>query len=76
MNEQLAPHNYQETTHTEIIQSAARSLAWAALQLIQDDPHQWSSRPCQTCKAVSSLIGKPFGCLTKNVLNKDTLNGA
>ena len=26
------------------------------------DGHQWSKRPCQTCRAVSSLIGRPFGC--------------
>lgn len=35
----------------------------AAFKLIQEDPHQWSTRPCQTCKTVSSLIGRPFGCV-------------
>jgi len=34
----------------------------AAIRLIEDDPHQWSKRPCPTCRSISSLIGKPFGC--------------
>jgi len=33
------------------------------LDLIQGDPHAWSTRPCQTCKAVSLIIGRPFGCI-------------
>lgn len=45
-----------------IVRAAANVLAGAALQLIQDDPHQWSERSCQTCRAVGSIIGKPFGC--------------
>ncbi len=36
--------------------------AMAAFKLIEADPHQWSSRPCQTCRAVSLLIGRDFGC--------------
>jgi hypothetical protein len=34
----------------------------AILRLLQVDPHQFSTRPCQTCRAVSALAGKPFGC--------------
>ncbi len=34
----------------------------AALKLIEADPHQWSPRPCQTCSAVTALVGRPFGC--------------
>ncbi len=30
--------------------------------LLQDDPHQWSERPCPTCRAIGSVVGKPFGC--------------
>jgi hypothetical protein len=46
----------------EVIQAAARVLPGAALDLIQADPHQWSTRPCQTCIAVSAIVGRPFGC--------------
>lgn len=55
---------YQETTLKEVIQAAARVLAEAALKLVESDPHQWSKRPCQTCAAISTILGKPFGCAT------------
>ena len=35
----------------------------AVLSVIQNDPHQWSTRPCSSCTAVSSLSGMPFGCV-------------
>lgn len=34
----------------------------AILNLIQEDPHQWSERPCPTCKAIGSMINRRFGC--------------
>ena len=34
----------------------------AVTDLIYEDPHDWSNRPCQTCKVITSLIGEPFGC--------------
>jgi len=46
----------------EMIRAAAKMLMSAALQTIQADPHQWSDRPCQTCRAISSLAGQEFGC--------------
>ena len=36
------------------------------LDLIEGDPHQWSSRPCQTCRAVSQLARIRFGCMNKS----------
>jgi hypothetical protein len=33
-----------------------------ALDLIQQDPHQWSMRPCPTCKSITAITGKVFGC--------------
>jgi hypothetical protein len=41
------------------------SFAEAIARLIEADPHQWSSRPCQTCHSVSGLLGRPFGCEAK-----------
>lgn len=69
MNEAMSP-SYEETTHAEIIQAAARVIVNAVTDLIQADPHQWSKRPCATCAAVSTLLGKPFGCQTKAVIEK------
>lgn len=42
--------------------AAARALMSAVLDTLQADPHQWSERPCPTCRAVSALAGRDFGC--------------
>jgi hypothetical protein len=34
-----------------------------ALQLLQEDNHYWSTRPCSTCQTISKILEKPFGCL-------------
>lgn len=53
------------TAAEDAIKAAARVLMEAALSLIEGDPHQWSTRPCGTCSAVTTLIGRPFGCVTE-----------
>ena len=35
----------------------------SALNLLHSDSHQWSTRPCSTCKAISAVFGEPFGCI-------------
>jgi hypothetical protein len=45
-----------------LLSVVVKRLTGAAFDLIENDPHQWSARPCQTCQAVSSIIGRPFGC--------------
>jgi len=40
-----------------------QSLASAALDLLQGDPHQWSTRPCTTCQTISTLTKRAFGCV-------------
>lgn len=47
----------------QVIRAAVQSIVNAALQLIESDPHQFSARPCPTCAAVTSLAGRPFGCI-------------
>lgn len=49
-------------TIADHIQETARVLMYSVLKLIQDDPHQWSNRPCSTCGAITSILGRPFGC--------------
>jgi hypothetical protein len=34
-----------------------------AFRLLQEDNHNWSTRPCSTCQGITELIGKPFGCV-------------
>lgn len=43
----------------DLIRAAAHIMLEAILELIQDDPHQWSTRPCSTCQAVTSIVGYP-----------------
>ncbi len=33
------------------------------LRLIEEDPHQWSTRPCHTCTTISNLTKVRFGCV-------------
>lgn len=39
------------------------TLPSAVSELIYKDPHKWSTRPCPTCKPISTMIGQPFGCV-------------
>lgn len=32
---------------------------------IESDPHVFGTRPCQTCRVVSSVLGRPFGCVAR-----------
>ena len=43
-------------------QERGGKIADALARLIEADPHQWSARPCQTCRAASALLDRPFGC--------------
>ena len=46
-----------------IVQAAAKLILKQVLNLLQGDPHQWSSRPCPTCRTISGIVGEPFGCV-------------
>lgn len=45
------------------IKATVNILVKAVIDLIQDDPHQWSARPCSTCQTISTLTERPFGCI-------------
>ena len=53
--------------HDRRIEALENLIPAAALDLIYKDPHQWSDRPCGTCRTVSALIGQPFGCDRRRV---------
>jgi len=52
-------------TEEQIIKAVVNVLIEPVLSLLQNDPHQWGNRPCPTCKSITSIIGKPFGCILK-----------
>lgn len=50
-----------------LLGAAVRRTVKGVTDLLEADPHQWSTRPCQTCQAVSALAGYPFGCVRKRL---------
>ena len=46
----------------DVINACAMRLCKAGFDLLQADPHQWSERPCPTCRSITALIGSDFGC--------------
>ena len=54
-----------EDEYENATRCAASMLMRSILDLLQEDPHQWSVRPCGTCRTISGLIGRPFGCNLK-----------
>lgn len=53
------------------VKAASEKLLDAALKVIQADPHQWSTRPCSSCAAVTAIYGKPFGCIARALREED-----
>lgn len=47
------------------------------LEMFVRDQHRFSTRPCLTCKNISSLMGRPWGCveLAKRSQQKETDDG-
>lgn len=48
---------------SEAIKDAAQIIARVALDLIDKDGHVFGSRPCSTCRTITNLINKEFGCV-------------
>ena len=40
-------------------------LAEVIARLFESDPHSYSTRPCETCRNISRLLGRSFGCDAK-----------
>lgn len=45
------------------VQAAARLLVRAGMEQLYHDSHQWSRRPCGTCRSITRLLGEDFGCI-------------
>lgn len=50
------------TTDADALRATVEIVTKAILDMLQEDSHPWSARPCSTCRAVSSMVGRPFGC--------------
>ena len=75
MNEVKGPRSHAEMAVEESIRAGAHVLMDAALKLIESDPHQFGKRKCQTCTAVSSLAGRPFGCQAFAIIKSPAATG-
>ena len=62
-SEEAGPPTDQEQSIEDAVRGAARVLLGTAFDLIEADSHHFSKHHCKTCSAVSTLIGRPFGCL-------------
>lgn len=45
----------------ELLRKRPNALA-EAIKVLSEDNHDWSTRPCATCKTISAALGEPFGC--------------
>jgi len=45
-----------------VVQAAARVTTRTALDLVYLDPHDWSDKPCATCRIISGILGFEHGC--------------
>ena len=46
-----------------LLEQAVNKIVTSVFDIIQNDPHQWSNRPCVSCETVSTLSGRRFGCV-------------
>ncbi len=49
------------TAEADALRATVEVVTKAILDVLQEDDHHWSSRPCGSCRAISSMIGRPFG---------------
>jgi len=57
----LGAENVVKNWHA-VEQSVERTLLNQTLEMMSNDMHTVSSRPCQTCKFISNVLGQPYGC--------------
>jgi len=66
----MANETLSDERAEQLIRACARTTFRPVLRLIYEDPHQWSDRPCATCRTITSLLGEKFGCYIYHEENK------
>jgi len=67
MTNQNETANVKGVALTAELGAAIELIRNTAFDLIEKDPHLWSTRPCSTCAAVSTLLHRPYGCEKKRL---------
>lgn len=49
----------------DIAAAIAQQLAEAVARVVEADPHHFSPRPCPSCRTISGLLGRAYGCNAK-----------
>ena len=47
------------------VENAHARLTKAAIEIWDTDRHNFSTRPCTTCRVLSVIVGEDWGCLAK-----------
>jgi hypothetical protein len=55
----------EEAKITRILMRCVLAHTEAVARLLETDPHQFSTRGCQTCTGVTAILGRNFGCVAK-----------
>lgn len=66
----MASGDDEAAVTSRAVQLAAGVVVAAILDLLQVDPHQWSTRPCGTCRTISALASRDFGCVLYAKMDK------
>lgn len=56
----MSVDNLLDTLEKAIDRAAQMKIAF---ELLEHDPHQWSKRGCATCRNISRLLEREFGCV-------------
>ncbi len=51
------------TEQEKLIKACTGIIVDVIADVLYADLHSWSKRPCKTCRIITSIIGKPFGCI-------------
>lgn len=46
-----------------VVRRVVKGMSDAIGDIIYRDPHEWSERPCPTCRVVTAFFGWDYGCV-------------
>ena len=67
-----ADQNYQLNIGEQVYIKEELTELDLILDLLNKDPHQFGARPCQTCKTISAIANRPFGCELRGKKRKES----
>lgn len=64
-NARVHPSDFEQLAArvTQLEMALPKMVPMSALEILARDPHRFSTRGCETCRNISTVIGKPWGCI-------------